>query len=80
MKIIVVNAGDHFVVAGFPLPSMAPQWGGFPESRDNSGVNKHAFTFNTQQEVDAFMSGFNCAKHVINSLVQSLPMTYEVKA
>jgi hypothetical protein len=45
--------------------------------RDNTGINQHCYVFNTRKEVEAFCTGFHCAKTTINDLVQSLPMGYD---
>jgi len=36
-----------------------------------------AYTFDNMRLAEAFCTGFHCAKHAANSLVQSLPMGYE---
>jgi hypothetical protein len=38
----------------------------------------HSYVFDTKREVEAFCSGFSCAKSIANSQVQSLPMGYEM--
>ena len=45
--------------------------------RDASGINLHEFTFDDHKQARAFCQGFQCAKTVANSLIQSLPMSYE---
>lgn len=39
--------------------------------------NTYIYSFETRKEADAFCDGFFCAKSVINSLVQSLPISTE---
>lgn len=64
MKLIVTQFADHWDVTVH---------NGFTK-RDT-----HVFTFDTKQEARAFCDGFFCAKSVINSLVQSLPLAAEYK-
>lgn len=45
--------------------------------RNDAGLNIHTFTFKTVLEVQAFMNGWRSCQSVINSLVQSLPQSYE---
>ena len=39
----------------------------------------HSYTFDDGHAARAFCTGFNCAKSVINGLVQSLPLSYEIR-
>lgn len=41
-----------------------------------NGMNVHVYTFDTKKEAIAFFTGFQCAKEVINNLVQSVPLGY----
>jgi len=45
--------------------------------RDETGINLHVYTFDDKKTAQAFCTGFQCAKTVINGLVQSLPLSYE---
>jgi hypothetical protein len=63
MKIILATYVDHFAV----------------EVRNSEDFMLHAYTFTTKNEAYAFISGFNCAKTVINGLVQSLPLNHETR-
>jgi hypothetical protein len=49
------------------------------EVRNAIGINEHVYSYDTKKEAIAFCSGFQCAKCVINGLVQSLPLSYELK-
>jgi hypothetical protein len=44
--------------------------------QSDSGINEHVFAFDDHKQARAFCSGFQCAKKVINGLVQSLPVDY----
>jgi hypothetical protein len=39
----------------------------------------NTYVFGDYLQARAFVSGFLCAKSIMNGLVQSLPMTYETK-
>lgn len=45
--------------------------------RDDGGINQHVFTFDDKKQATAFCTGFNCAKQVANSAIQSLPSEYK---
>lgn len=45
--------------------------------KDSDGLG-HSYTFDNLYEANAFCSGFRCAQSVINRMVQSLPMSFEV--
>jgi hypothetical protein len=47
--------------------------------RDATGINLHCYTFDDKKQVEAFCTGFHCGKTVANSLIQSMPMGYELK-
>jgi hypothetical protein len=63
MKIILVTYVDHFAV----------------EVRNLENFMLHAYTFTTKNEAYAFITGFHCAKTVINGMVQSLPLNHETR-
>jgi len=63
MKIILVTYVDHFEV----------------EVKNQEGYRLHCYTYMTRNEALAFISGFHCAKTVINGLVQSLPLSHETR-
>jgi hypothetical protein len=39
----------------------------------------HNYTFDDHKQARAFCNGFTCARQVASAVVQSLPMTYEVR-
>jgi hypothetical protein len=61
MKLIITEYEDHADVT----------------VRDASGINLHVFTFDDYKQARSFCQGFNCAKSVANSLIQSMPVTWE---
>lgn len=61
MKIIITDYEDYSEVS----------------IRDAGGINLHTFTFDDRKQATAFCTGFQCCKTVANSLIQSMPMTYE---
>lgn len=44
--------------------------------RNDSGIDLHVYTFDTTKAAMAFCSGFQCAREVANSLIQSMPYVY----
>ena len=45
---------------------------------DNDNSTLHHYVFDDRKQAEAFFTGFRCAQQVINGLVQSLPLNYEV--
>lgn len=45
---------------------------------DEQGNLFHAFGFDSQEEVNAFMNGWRCNQSVVNRLVQRLPQTIDL--
>lgn len=64
------------IITEFPESKKSPAYCNVTV-RDSNGINQASFVYDTLDQCEAFVKGFNTCQTVINSLVQQLPQKAE---
>jgi hypothetical protein len=64
------------IIAEFPATEVSPAYCNVTV-RDSNGINQALFVYDTIEQCEAFVKGFNTCQSVINGLVQQLPQRAE---